>query len=200
MQEMRGAGQGGVSSRASRKARGAFFTPPEIADYLVGWAVRSAGDTVFEPSCGEAAFLLAAARRLEALGARPARWSERLHGVEIFEASARTAGTRLRGAGFDARVSVGDFFAHKPPGDPPALWLRFGRDMQRLTPYIVFHCRWTTLYVVLLAKPPAGAHIMPYTVAARMSLPSGTASTEHGAGGGEAWSRRCTPAAILRGS
>ena len=126
MQEMRGAGQGGVSSRASRKARGAFFTPPEIADYLVGWAVRSAGDTVFEPSCGEAAFLLAAARRLEALGARPARWSERLHGVEIFEASARTAGTRLRGAGFDARVSVDDFFAHKPPdaydavvGNPP---------------------------------------------------------------------------------
>ncbi len=126
MQEMRGAGQDGVNSRASRKARGAFFTPPEIADYLSGWAVRSADDTVFEPSCGEAAFLLAAARRLKTLGAKPARWSERLHGVEIFEASARTAGTRLRGAGFDARVSVGDFFAHKAPaaydavvGNPP---------------------------------------------------------------------------------
>lgn len=115
-----------MGSDALRKARGAFFTPPGIAHALVEWAVRSAGDTVFEPSCGEASFLLAAAERLKRIGAPPRRWRERLHGVEIFEASARNAETRLREAGFDASVAVGDFFAHQAPapydavvGNPP---------------------------------------------------------------------------------
>jgi len=53
-----------------RKARGAFFTPPELCDYIVEWAVRSPGDEVLEPSCGEAAFLLSAGARLKALAER----------------------------------------------------------------------------------------------------------------------------------
>lgn len=31
------------SSAASRKARGAFFTPPAIADYLARWAIAGNG-------------------------------------------------------------------------------------------------------------------------------------------------------------
>ena len=109
-----------------RKARGAFFTPPEIAHYLARWAVRSPSDRVLEPSCGEASFLLAAADRLEDVGANPLFWNEQLHGVEIFEASARNAESLLRDAGFDARVAVADFFEHETPisydavvGNPP---------------------------------------------------------------------------------
>ena len=108
------------------KARGAFFTPPEIARYLARWAVRSPSDRVLEPSCGEASFLLAAADRLKDVGANPLFWSEQLHGVEIFEASARNAEFLLREAGFDSRVAVGDFFEHETPisydavvGNPP---------------------------------------------------------------------------------
>jgi hypothetical protein len=48
---------------ALRKARGAFFTPPELTGFLAGWAIRSADDA----ACGDAAFLLPAARRLSAL-------------------------------------------------------------------------------------------------------------------------------------
>lgn len=109
-----------------RKARGAFFTPPEIARYLCEWAVRSPADTVFEPSCGEASFLMAAGERLRSIGASPLFWSEQLHGVEIFNTSAQNAVTLLQGAGFDARVAVGDFFEHDTPhgydaivGNPP---------------------------------------------------------------------------------
>ena len=109
-----------------RKARGAFFTPPEIAHYLARWAVRSPSDRILEPSCGEASFLLAAADRLKDVGASPLFWSEQLHGVEIFEASARNAESLLRDAGFDTRVAVGDFFEHETPisydavvGNPP---------------------------------------------------------------------------------
>ena len=109
-----------------KKARGAFFTPPEIAHYLARWAVRSPGDRVLEPSCGEASFLLAAADRLKDVGANPLCWGEQLHGIEIFEASARNAESLLRDAGFDTRVAVGDFFEHETPisydavvGNPP---------------------------------------------------------------------------------
>ena len=94
------------------KARGAFFTPPELANYLVNWAVQSGDDKVLEPSCGEASFLLAAAGRLKQMGAGPRRWNEQLHGVEIHEASAERAVSVLHDAGFDAQVAVGDFFEH----------------------------------------------------------------------------------------
>ena len=109
-----------------KKARGAFFTPPEIAHYLVRWAVRSPCDRVLEPSCGEASILLAAADRLKDVGANPLLWSKQLHGVEINQESARNAESLLRDAGFDTRVILGDFFEYETPisydavvGNPP---------------------------------------------------------------------------------
>jgi adenine-specific DNA-methyltransferase len=63
-----------------RKARGAFFTPQEVADFLTGWAIRTSDDLVLEPSCGEAVFLLSAGRRLSCLGSGPAL-RRQIHGV-----------------------------------------------------------------------------------------------------------------------
>ena len=94
----------------SIKSEGAFFTPAEISRYLAQWAIQSANDVVLEPSCGEASFLLAAGERLRALDARPLIWSSQLHGVEIHEDSAIAAQALLRDAGFDASVTVSDFF------------------------------------------------------------------------------------------
>ena len=88
--------------------------------------MRSPGDKVFEPSCGEADIILAAGKRLKGLGARPHRWGDQLHGIEIFEASAQDAKRLLQEAGFDSNVFVGDFFEHLPDvaydavvGNPP---------------------------------------------------------------------------------
>jgi len=115
-----------VDNSEKRKARGAFFTPPEISRYLCEWAVRQPSDKVFEPSCGEASFLLAAGNRLKELGANPLVWGEQLQGVEIFDTSARNAEGLLRAAGLDARITIGDFFEHEPAltydaivGNPP---------------------------------------------------------------------------------
>lgn len=115
-----------MDTRALRKARGAFFTPCEITDFIASWAVRAPGDRVLEPSCGEAAFLLSAAARLGELGAPKDAAGERLRGVEIHEASTRSALARLREAGFDARLTTGDFFDLAPErgfdaviGNPP---------------------------------------------------------------------------------
>lgn len=96
-----------MDTPAARKARGAFFTPPELCTYVADWAVRKGSDRVFEPSCGDAEFLLAAGERLGALGsAAPA-----VEGVELHGTSATHARRRLRAAGLPSSgVEVGDFF------------------------------------------------------------------------------------------
>jgi tRNA1(Val) A37 N6-methylase TrmN6 len=76
------------------RALGAFYTPAVLADPLCRWGVRQAGDTVFDPSCGEGAFLVRATERLLGLGAEPRRLSDQIAGVEL---NARAL-SRARGA------------------------------------------------------------------------------------------------------
>ncbi len=92
-----------------RKARGAFFTPEEVARFIVEWTVRTPTDVVLEPSCGEAAFLAPVGSRLAELGAERVGASQ-LHGVELHEPSAENARILLAGSGFGARITVSDFF------------------------------------------------------------------------------------------
>lgn len=110
----------------ARKARGAFFTPPLLARYVVDWAIRSPEDDVLEPSCGEAAFLLAAAGRLDALGSVARGSKGRLDGVELHADSAAETELLLSTTGHEAEVTVGDFFLVEPEqrydavvGNPP---------------------------------------------------------------------------------
>jgi len=86
----------------ARKARGAFFTPPQLSSYISRWAVRTVTDRILEPSCGEAAFLLAAATRLDDLGAAgdPAQ----LSGVELHADSAAAARRAIAATGRPAEV------------------------------------------------------------------------------------------------
>ena len=93
-----------------RKARGAFFTPPELVSFVTEWAVRSPRDAVLEPSCGEAAFLLNAARRLRSVGATNDDLRSQLHGVELHGGSAAAAAEKLAHAGLTGDIRVGDFF------------------------------------------------------------------------------------------
>ncbi|WP_293785926.1 class I SAM-dependent DNA methyltransferase [uncultured Aeromicrobium sp.] len=107
-----------------RKARGAYFTPPAIADYVVRWGVRSAEDRVLEPSCGEAAFLTSAVTRLRTLANHDRQ--PVVYGAEIHENSAGTARVLVEAAGGQADIRVGDFFHETPEpiydavlGNPP---------------------------------------------------------------------------------
>lgn len=108
-----------MDTAEDRKARGAFFTPPEICSFLATWAIRSPTDRVMEPSCGDAAFLRAAAARLRALGAPVANTGllpfNQVHGVELHEASARHAATVVTQAGIPGTILAGDFFDLDPP-------------------------------------------------------------------------------------
>ena len=116
---------GEADNLALRKDRGAFFTPPEIADFLVRWAVRKPGDRVLEPSCGEAAFLAPAAARLQELGKRRPR-AQQLRGVEVHAPSAKAATALLADQGFRSSIQKADFFDVDPEerfdaiiGNPP---------------------------------------------------------------------------------
>ncbi|MFL0576019.1 class I SAM-dependent DNA methyltransferase [Brevibacterium luteolum] len=105
-----------ADTSALRKARGAFFTPADITEFIAAWAVRSPDDRVLEPSAGDAAFLLSAHRRLTALD--PARASTpTVHGVEIHPESAEIGRARVTAAGGRADIEVSDFFRLPPTGD-----------------------------------------------------------------------------------
>ena len=101
-----------VESAETRKARGAFFTPPLVCKQLADWAIRTPTDKVLEPSCGEAAFLIAAVSRLHDLGAKVPS----VAGVEIHNASAIEARRVVRERGGEAVISVGDFLASGASG------------------------------------------------------------------------------------
>ena len=123
---------------AARKARGAFFTSDGITRHLAEWAVRTVTDQVLEPSAGEAAFMVAATRRLRELGAdRPV-----VHGVEIHGGSAQVAREVVASAGGHAHVRVSDFFLLRSTpsfdaviGNPPFIryqdWTGEQRDRAR---------------------------------------------------------------------
>lgn len=46
----------------SQKQSGAYFTPADVAEALVSWAVRSQSDRLLDPSCGDGQFLSAHTR------------------------------------------------------------------------------------------------------------------------------------------
>jgi adenine-specific DNA methylase len=77
------------------KLRGGYYTPGEIAEWLCRWAIRSADDTVLEPSCGNGEFLLAAAQRLTKLGASRRCIANQLVGIEIIAREASEAQRNL---------------------------------------------------------------------------------------------------------
>ncbi len=95
------------------RALGAYYTPALLATPLCRWAVRQPGDTIFDPSCGEGAFLTHGVDRLLELGAEPRRLSDQIAGVELnARALARARGALLsRHPGLRwGRLAQDDFF------------------------------------------------------------------------------------------
>lgn len=94
-----------------------------MAKFIADWAIRTGNEEVLEPSCGEAAFLLAAADRFKRLGTDDI---PTLHGVELHAKSAQTAKALVEQAGMHAEIVTSDFFLLEPAprydaviGNPP---------------------------------------------------------------------------------
>ncbi|WP_206733326.1 N-6 DNA methylase [Luteimonas sp. YGD11-2] len=108
-----------------RKARGAFFTPSAITEFVANWAIKAGTDRVMEPSVGDAAFLTAAVARLTKLGRKKGAQPE-VDGVEIHALSAQAARRHIDAAGGKANIRQCDFFDVAPEpvydaviGNPP---------------------------------------------------------------------------------
>lgn len=103
-------------SEEFRKQRGAFFTPPAIADFLAEWAVMDQPDAkVMDPTCGEAVFLVSAGQRLKALGRDVGELDAQLFGFDLHQTSLEWASVLLSDEGLDAYLQQGDFFAIPTP-------------------------------------------------------------------------------------
>jgi hypothetical protein len=76
----------------------------------VEWAIRDDNVSVLDPSCGDGAFLVAAATRLEKLGS----FSPRLHGVDVSADALRESRQHVR----NARLVESDFFDLTPKSLP----------------------------------------------------------------------------------
>ncbi|HWJ82766.1 MAG TPA: N-6 DNA methylase [Nocardioides sp.] len=93
--------------RDGRRARGAFYTPPELVDRVLELALTPETRTVLDPACGTGHFLVAAARRLGDVRA--------VHGSDTDAEAVRIARLRLRAedptvpaAEIEDRVRVAD--------------------------------------------------------------------------------------------
>jgi adenine-specific DNA-methyltransferase len=91
-----------------KKVRGAFYTPPKLAEALANWAIKSARDRVLDPAAGEAIFLSAAIQRLNALGAQGA--AGQVVGIEIDSNARQKALSVMSSNGCDCEVILSDFF------------------------------------------------------------------------------------------
>lgn len=98
-------------SAALRKARGAFFTPAPVTEFLARWGIRERSDRILEPSCGDGAILAAAIDRLRALGGRSP-----LRAHELHEETAAAARMLLDEKDYPGEVRLGDFLA--TPAEP----------------------------------------------------------------------------------
>ncbi len=87
--------------REPRRARGAYYTPDYLAQYIAGLAVstrlENRGDAppevvaIVDPSCGGGAFLIAAARTLRRRGVGAERTARSLYGMDVDPAAVRAA-------------------------------------------------------------------------------------------------------------
>lgn len=105
-----------TSGVASRKDRGAFFTPPAIAEFLADWAIADNGSaTVLDPTCGDGVFLLAAGSRLVGLGREASDLDGLVYGVDIHGESLADATHTLARDDLDAHLIERDFFEIPSP-------------------------------------------------------------------------------------
>ncbi|HLM73272.1 MAG TPA: class I SAM-dependent methyltransferase [Polyangiaceae bacterium] len=96
---------------ARRKNLGAFYTPPELTDFAVAWAITGRAAKVLDPGCGDAAFLCSAAARLKLLGADPHAIASQLGGIDLNTDAIETAAGELAKIGTPRPTLIhSDFF------------------------------------------------------------------------------------------
>jgi adenine-specific DNA-methyltransferase len=100
----------------NNKIRGGYYTPSEIATFLVRWALNGSekNQTVLEPSMGDGAFILPLAKELLKRGVSKDKIAKSIYGVELFEQEVTQAKNSLNIEKFNPEkfnFFTGDFFS-----------------------------------------------------------------------------------------
>jgi len=100
----------------NNKLRGGYYTPPEIATFLVQWALNGSEDnrTILEPSMGDGAFILPLAKELLKRGVAKDKIAQNIYGVELFEQEVAQVENSLNNEHFNPKkfnFFTGDFFS-----------------------------------------------------------------------------------------
>jgi adenine-specific DNA-methyltransferase len=90
------------------KLLGAFYTPSAVAEFLVGWAIRSPTDVILDPSSGGGVFLKAAIDEMQSQGGNI---GESVFGIELDPAAHSAVLRALSSIGLPPdNLRLGDFF------------------------------------------------------------------------------------------
>ena len=108
------------------KELGAVYTPPDVANLLVDWAILNPTDQILDLGIGEGAFVFASFRKLMGLGASQTQSTSQIYGTEID----KTTFIKFKGLAAESNldfphVTCQDFFQASFPqvdtivGNPP---------------------------------------------------------------------------------
>lgn len=97
----------------TRKLRGGYYTPPEIADFICKWAITDINQQVLEPSCGDGNFIESAIKRFLDLGLPSSGLFGHIQGVELQAAEAEKSKFRAASFGLNSTtIMQSDFFQY----------------------------------------------------------------------------------------
>ena len=100
-----------------RKGLGAFYSPRNLVEPMVSWAVTTPKTSILDPSCGDGVFVELAATRLRALGASAESVARLIHALDLNPQAARITAETLSGIlGVPVQVHAASFFSLEPPG------------------------------------------------------------------------------------
>lgn len=95
----------------SKKLRGGYYTPMEIADFMCKWAITKPSQKVLEPSCGDGNIIEAAIRRFKEIGVPASKLFGLIKGIELVEAEAAKSKERAAKHGLNSTtIENTDFF------------------------------------------------------------------------------------------
>lgn len=89
--------------KMDNKLRGGYYTPPEIAKFLVSWSLNGSEKcrTMLEPSMGDGAFILPIVRELTRRGFSKSVISKSVYGIELLNQEVRKVKTSLKEEGYN---------------------------------------------------------------------------------------------------
>ncbi len=101
---------------SNQKMRGAYYTPTEIVDFLVDWAIQSKDAIVLEQCFGNGNFLVSSCKKLLIQGVSKKVVGRQLYGSELdkgeFEKAKDRVNEFLHLQADLSNLHIGDFFSH----------------------------------------------------------------------------------------